>query len=74
MITLYGQHNCGLCKAVEMQLLRKKVDFTKVSITEENLSAIQSKGITEVPTIELDNGKLLIKKQALEWVNSIGGW
>lgn len=62
---LYHQNGCGMCKAVEMLLRKKGIEFE--SCTDVDL--MLQKGITGTPTLEVD-GQRFIKKECLDWINA----
>lgn len=63
----YHQEGCGMCKALEMMLQRKGIDYESVLITLDNVEVYRDKGITGIPALEVE-GNILIKKEASDWV------
>lgn len=64
---LYHQQGCGMCKAVEMLLERKGIEYDSC----ENVEEMIQKGITATPTLEVD-GQRFVKKECLDYINSRG--
>lgn len=64
-ITFYHQDGCGMCKAVEMMLKKKGIEFESC----KDIDLMIQKGITGTPTLEVD-GQRYIKKECLEWINA----
>lgn len=67
---LYHQHGCGMCKALEMMLIKKGIEFESILITLDNIEEYKEKGIEGTPALEVD-GKILIKKEASDWVKGL---
>jgi len=67
---LYHQNGCGMCKALEMMLTKKGIEFESILITLDNIEEYREKGITGTPALEVNN-KILIKKEASDWVKGL---
>ncbi len=63
----YHQNGCGMCKALEMMLNKKGIEFDSILITLDNIDEYKEKGILGTPALEV-GGKILIKKEASDWV------
>lgn len=64
MITLYSTH-CPQCKALQMKLDRKKIDYTICDSREK----MKELGFTSAPILDVD-GTTYIFTEAIKWVNS----
>lgn len=64
MIVLYTTH-CPKCKVLESKLDKKNIEYNIC----EDINIIQNKGITTLPTLEINN-KMLSFKDAVNWVNT----
>lgn len=62
---LYHQAGCGMCRAVEMKLKQKGIDFESCT----DIDSMIAKGIKGTPTLEVD-GHRYVKKECLDWINS----
>ena len=62
---LYHQNGCGMCKAVEMLLNKKGIEFESC----KDVDVMIQKGITGTPTLEVD-GHRYVKKECLDWINA----
>ena len=60
---LYHQDGCGMCKAIEMMLNKKGIEFESV----KDIEVMKSRGITGTPTLEVD-GQRYVKNQCLDWI------
>ena len=67
-VTLYHQQGCSMCRAVEMLLNKKGIDFESKLITIDNIEEAQKEGITGTPTLVVGEQKF-IKKECLDWIN-----
>ena len=65
---LYHQHGCGMCRAIEMLLNKKGIEFDSILITTDNVEEFREKGILATPTLEVD-GHRYVKKDCLDWIN-----
>ena len=63
-VVLYHQHGCGMCKAVEMLLQKKNIDYESVTDVDEMLA----RGVTGTPTLDVDD-KRFVKRECLDWIN-----
>lgn len=54
-----------MCKAVEMLLERKGIEYESCTDIDEMIQ----KGITGIPTLEVD-GQRFIKKECLDWIDA----
>ena len=68
-VVLYHQQGCGMCRAVEMMLKQKGIEFESKLITPENVNEFKSMGIEATPTLEVD-GQRFVKKECLDYINS----
>lgn len=66
-IILYSTH-CPKCKVLEAKLNSKDIAYTECT----DIDKMQSMGIMSVPVLGVD-GKLLLFKEATDWVNAYGG-
>lgn len=66
---LYHQSGCGMCKAVEMLLNKKGIEFESRLITPENIEKAKELGITSTPTLVVGD-QVFVKKQCLDWINA----
>ena len=64
-VILYHQNGCGMCKAVEMLLKKKEIEYESCTSVDEMIQ----KGITVTPTLEVD-GQRFVKKECLDWINA----
>lgn len=68
-IILYHQNGCGMCKAVEMLLKKKGIQFESRLITVDNVEEAQKLGIMGTPTLVVGD-QMFVKKQCLDWINA----
>ena len=68
-MTVYSTPNCPQCNFLKGKMVEKKMDFTTVYDEE----AMRSKGIASVPVLEMDDGRLLDFREALQFVASSEG-
>jgi len=66
MVTLYST-GCPKCKVLQKKLTDKQISFEEIN----DISVIESKGITQVPILEVDN-KIMDFSTAVKWINQIG--
>lgn len=66
-VILYHQNGCGMCRAVEMMLNKKEIEYESCT----NIDEMIQKGITGTPTLEVD-GQRFIKKECLDWIKTRG--
>lgn len=64
MVTLYSTH-CPKCRVLEAKLQKAGIDFRVC----EDIPAMEAKGISSVPVLEMEDGALLDFAQAASWVN-----
>lgn len=64
---LYHQNGCGMCKAAQMMLEKKGIEYDSVTINPDNVDEFIAKGIMGTPAIEVD-GRILLKKDAMDWI------
>lgn len=64
--TLYTTH-CPLCFVIQSKLSSKNIDFTEVTDVEK-IKKVSPDG--SVPILEVD-GKYMVFKEALEWINGV---
>ncbi len=62
---LYHQDGCGMCRAVEMLLNKKGIEFESC----KDIDLMIKKGIAGTPTLEVD-GHRYFKKECLDWINA----
>ena len=62
-VILYHQESCGMCKAVEMMLKKKGIEYESCTDVDEMIG----KGINGTPALEVD-GKLYIKGECRDWL------
>lgn len=63
MITMYSTH-CPKCKTLEIKLKQKNIEY----VVCDDVSTMQAKGLTSLPTLEVD-GTLYNFQNAIKWVN-----
>lgn len=63
-VILYHQEDCPQCKMVVMLLNQKSIKWRP----EEDIKVMLDKGITHVPTLEV-NGAKMIGKNIIDWIN-----
>lgn len=68
-IIVYSTPICPRCKVLKAKLERKGIEFTE----EHNVEKMQELGITSVPCLQVDDGKLMDFSEANNWVNSQEG-
>lgn len=66
MIKLYSQPTCGMCKAVHMQLNKKQIPYEEI----QDIELMKSKGIQHTPTLEKEDGELLMGTSILDFINN----
>lgn len=64
MPILYHQEGCGMCRAVEMMLKRKGIQYESFT----DLDRMIEMGIQSTPTLEV-GGRRYVKKECLDWIN-----
>lgn len=64
-VTMYTTH-CPRCNVLKKKLELKGLEFTEV----DNIAELQEKGITEVPTLEVDERRMSFM-EAVNWVNAL---
>lgn len=67
-VTLYST-NCPKCIMLEKKMNMKGISYSINS----DVDLMEEKGFTEIPILEVD-GKILKFKEAVDWVNSLGGY
>ena len=60
----YHQNGCGMCRAVEMKLKQKGIEFESCTDVDEMIK----RGITGTPTLEVD-GHRYVKGECRDWIN-----
>ena len=65
MMRLYST-GCPRCLVLEKKLL--KADIVTYILTTD-VEVMKKKGITSVPALELDDGRILSFKEAVDWIN-----
>ena len=58
--------DCPACNVLEQKLIRKGVEFEKVS----DLNTLREKGLEVFPVLEVEN-KMLSYSEAIKWVNNL---
>lgn len=58
--------DCPACKVLEQKLIRKGIDFVKVS----DIEILREKGLEVFPVLEVEENKLLSYGEAVRWVNN----
>ena len=67
-VTLYTTH-CPRCGVLESKLKAKGIEYEEITDTNEMLAM----GIQSVPRLKVDDQPLKDFKEAVEWVNKLGG-
>ena len=67
----YHQQSCGMCRAVEMMLNKRGIEYDSFLITPENIREAEKAGVMGTPTLVVD-GKMYVKKECIDWINSQG--
>ena len=62
-VILYHQDGCGMCRAVEMKLKEKGIQYESC----KDIDLMIQKGVQGTPTIEVD-GQRYYKKECLDWI------
>ena len=62
-VILYHQDGCPMCKAVELQLKKKNIEFT----SNKDIEEMRAKGILHTPVLEVD-GTMFIGKDIINWI------
>ena len=69
---LYHQRSCGMCKAVEMMLQKRGIEYESRLVDEEaNMEEAKRIGVSGTPALAVD-GKVYLKRECLDWINSQG--
>ena len=68
MIIVYST-GCPQCKALEMKLKKKNIEFT-ICEDKEKMAAL---GMKAAPAIQVEDGPLMAFSEAIKWVNSQEG-
>lgn len=63
-IILYRTLTCPKCKVLEMKLHQKGLSFTECT----DFNTMAQLGITEVPQLQVDGGKLMNLSAANQWI------
>ena len=66
---LYHQQGCGMCRAIEMLLNKKGIEFESVLVTPENVDEVKKLGVTGTPALIVD-GQVFVKKECKDWVDA----
>ena len=67
-VTLYTTH-CPRCTVLESKLRDKGIEYEEVT----DISTMLSLGISTVPRLSVEDQPLKDFKEAIDWVNSLGG-
>ena len=67
-VTLYTTH-CPRCTVLESKLKAKGIEYEEVT----DVSTMLSLGISTVPRLSVEDQPLKDFKEAIDWVNSLGG-
>ena len=62
-VVLYHQHGCGMCRAIEMMLNKKGIEYESVTDIDE----MMRRGVTSTPTMDVD-GERFVKAQCRDWI------
>ena len=68
MIVVYST-GCPQCKALEMKLSKKNINFT-ICEDKEKMAEL---GMKSAPALQVENGPLMSFSEAIKWVNSQEG-
>ena len=68
MIVVYST-GCPQCKALEMKLKKKNINFT-ICEDKEKMAEL---GMKSAPALQVENGPLMSFSEAIKWVNSQEG-
>lgn len=63
-VTLYKTTTCPQCKVVKIKLERKGIPYEEIS----DLTILEEKGITAVPTLEVDGVRMSNIREISDWV------
>ena len=66
MITVYSLPTCGNCKMLKKVLEEKNIPFTNI----DDRDTVIAKGITGVPTLELEDGTRMTYGDAYRWAQA----
>ena len=68
MVVVYST-GCPQCKALEMKLKKKNIEFT-ICEDKEKMVAL---GMKAAPALQIEDGPLMSFPEAIKWVNSQEG-
>lgn len=64
-VILYSTQFCPRCKVLKSKLEAKNIEYKE----ENDVNKMQELGISFIPCIQIDNGKIMEFSEANKWVN-----